>query len=98
METVTTRISEEDAALLAAFEAELGADRSEAIRRLVRDGLADWRRERALEQLREHSVTVRRAAEIAGVEYVELLELTAEEGVDVGGYAVADLARDCNRV
>lgn len=98
MEPVSTRISDEDEALLAELEAELGADRAEVLRQLIRDGLDDWRRERALEQLREQTVTVREAAETAGVEYVELLELAAEAGIDVGGYDAATLTRDLERV
>lgn len=98
MEPVSTRISEEDEALLSELEAELGAERSAVLRQLVRDGLDDWRRERALEQLREHAVTVREAAEVASVEYVELLELAAEAGIDLGDYDAATLTRDLDRV
>lgn len=97
METVTTRIPEEDEALLAELQEEMSADRSEVLRRLIRQGLADWRRERALDSLREHEVTIRRAAEIAGVDYVEMLTLAVDEGIDVG-YTTEDLERDLERL
>lgn len=97
METVTTRIPEDDETALAELEAELSADRSEVLRRLIRDGLDDWRREKALEQLADHSVTLRRAAEIADVSYVEMLSIASEEGIDVG-YAADDLERDLDRI
>lgn len=97
MKTVTTRIPEDDAELLAEFEEELSADRSEVLRRLIRDGLTEWRKERALDQLRDHAITLRRAAELAGVEYVEMLTLAAEEGIDVG-YTTDDLDRDLDRL
>ena len=97
MKTVTTRIPEDDEAALAELEAELSADRSEVLRRLIRDGLDDWRREKALEQLADHSVTLRRAAEIADVSYVEMLSLASEEGIDVG-YTADDLERDLDRI
>ena len=97
METVTTRIPEEDEALLAELQEEMSADRSEVLRRLIRQGLADWRREKALDSLREHEVTLRRAAEIAGVDYAEMLTLASEEGIDVG-YTTEDLERDLERV
>lgn len=67
------------------------------LRRLVRQGLADWRTERALDQLRDPSVTLGTAADRAGVTYVELLSLAAEEGIDVG-YASGDLERDLDRI
>ena len=97
MKTVTTRIPEEDEELLAELEEELSADRSEVLRRLIRQGLDDWRKEKALEQLRNHAVTLRRAAEIADVTYVEMLSLAAEEGIDVG-YTTEDLDRDLGRI
>lgn len=46
--------------------------------------MEEWRTERALEPLENHEVTLRTAAEQAGIGYVELLNLAAEEGVDVG--------------
>lgn len=97
MKTVTTRIPEDDEHLLSELEEELGADRSEVLRRLIRGGLEDWRRDKALDLLADHAVTARRAAEIADVPYVELLELAAEEGIDVG-YGPADLERDLDRI
>jgi predicted HTH domain antitoxin len=97
MKTVTTRIPEDDEQALAELEAELTADRSEVLRRLIRRGLADWRKEKALEQLREHEITIRRAADMADVSYVEMLSLAAEEGIDIG-YTTEDLERDLERL
>jgi len=67
------------------------------LRRLIREGLAQWRKERALEALEAHSVTLRKAAEIADVSYVEMLTLAAEAGVDIG-YTTDDLERDLERI
>jgi predicted HTH domain antitoxin len=97
METVTTRIPEDDEKLLSELEEEMAADRSEVLRRLIRDGLEDWRKDKALDQLREHAITLRRAAEIAGVPYVEMLSLAAEEGIDTG-YTTDDLERDLGSI
>jgi predicted HTH domain antitoxin len=97
MKTVTTRIPEDEAEVLAELEAELGADRSEVLRRLIREGLEDWRRETALEGLREHELTVRKAAELADVSYAEMVSIAAAEGIDVG-YTSADLQRDLDRI
>jgi len=97
MKPVTTRIPEDDEALLSELEEELAADRAEVLRRLIRDGLDDWRREKALDQLREHNITLRRAAEIADVPYVEMLTLAADEGIETG-YTTDDLDRDLRRI
>lgn len=97
MKTVTTRIPEDDEEVLSELEAEMSADRSEVLRRLIRQGLSDWRKEKALEELREHNVTLRKAAEIADVPYVEMLSLAAEEGIDTG-YTTEDLERDLDRI
>lgn len=97
MKPVTTRIPEDDEALLTELEDELSADRAEVLRRLIRRGLSDWRREQALEELRAHGITIRTAAERAGVSYVEMLTMAAEAGIDIG-YDADDLERDLDRV
>lgn len=97
MKTVTTRIPEDDEAVLAELEAELGADRSEVLRRLIRDGLASWRRERALDRLREHSITLRKAAELADVSYVEMVALARDAEIDIG-YTTEDLEDDLDQL
>jgi predicted HTH domain antitoxin len=97
MKTVTTRIPEADEEALAELEEEMSADRSEVLRRLIRQGLTDWRRERALDQLRDHAITLRKAADLAGVSYVEMLTLATEEGIDIG-YTTDDLERDLDRI
>jgi predicted HTH domain antitoxin len=97
MKTVTTRIPEDDETVLSELEAEASTDRSEVLRRLIREGLEDWRKEKALEKLRNHELTLRKAAELAGVSYVEMLTLASEEGIDVG-YTTDDLERDLDRV
>lgn len=97
MKTVTIRLPEADASALTELEAELSADRSEVLRRLIRRGLADWKKERALEQLRDHTITLRKAAELADVSYVEMRSLTAQEAIDIG-YTAEDLDRDLDRI
>lgn len=97
MKTVTTRIPEDDEKLLAELEEEMSSDRSEALRRLIRDGLREWRREKAIDQLRNHEVTLRRAAELADVTYIEMLSIAAEEGIDIG-YTTEDLERDLEKI
>ena len=97
MKTVTTRIPEDDEELLAELEEEWSADRSEVLRRLIKGGLEDWRKKRALERLDDHEITLRKAAEIADLEYVEMLALANEAGIEAG-YTADDLDRDLARL
>ena len=97
MKTVTTRIPEDDEERLRELEEEISADRSEVLRRLIRQGLDDWRKEKALEGLRDRTMTVRRAAETAGVSYVEMLALASEEDFDIG-YDDDELERDLRKI
>lgn len=97
MKTVTTRIPEDDEEALSELEEELTADRSEVLRRLIREGLTHWRKQKALDQLRDHNITLRRAAELAEIPYVEMLSLAAEEGIETG-YTTDDLERDLDRI
>lgn len=97
MKTVTTRIPERDEEALAELQEELSADRSEVLRRLIRQGLDEWRKERALDQLRDHNITLRKAADLAEVSYPEMLSLASEAGIDIG-YTTEDIERDLERI
>lgn len=97
MKAVTTRIPDEYEALLTELEDDLGASRSETVRRLIEESLDEWRKERAIDLLRKHAITIRRAAEVAGVTYVEMLDLASREGVEVG-YTAEELERDLERI
>ncbi|MFW6196903.1 MAG: UPF0175 family protein [Thermoplasmatota archaeon] len=97
MKTVTTRIPEEEQKWLEEIEKESGSARSEVLRRLIEDGLKLWRREKALDMLKDHKTTIRKAAEIAGVSYVEMLEMASKEGIDIG-YDVEELEKDLERI
>lgn len=97
MKTVTTRIPNSDQKWLEELEEESGAQRSEVLRRLIEKGLKEWRKEKALDMLKEHKTTVRKAAEIAGLTYVEMLGLASEEGIDIG-YDLEELERDLERI
>ena len=97
MKPVTTRIPENDEEILSELEEEMSADRSEVLRRLISQGLDDWRTERALDRLRDRGITLRKAAELADVSYVEMLTLATEEGIDID-YTTDDLERDLDRI
>jgi len=61
-------------------------DTSTAIRKLLAEGLAEWRTEQALDQLERGTVTFTKAAELAGVDAWELARLARDRDVTwVGG-------------
>ena len=81
MGTISARVPDElEAELEAYLEAE-NLDRSTAVRKLLLEGLEEWRRERTLHQLEAGEVTFSRAAELADVSVWEFARLAAEADV-----------------
>lgn len=68
MGVISVRLPDDLEAELEAYVEQENLDRSTAVRKLLGEGLADWRRDRALERLRDGRVTFARAAEIADVD------------------------------
>ncbi len=93
MKVITARISEEYFEDLERIEKEEHADRAVVIRKLLAKGIKEWKLKNALELLREHKVTLRRAASIASVSYVEMLDLASKHGID-SGYSLEEMERD----
>lgn len=97
MKTITTRIPEEEEEELKKIEEEEGAKRSEVLRRLIERSIKDWKREKALEMLKDREVTLRKAAELAGVSYLKMWEMASEQGLG-SGYGLDELERDLERI
>ena len=93
MKVITTRISEEYFNDLKMIEKDEQADRAEVIRKLLAKGINEWKLKKAIELLREHKVTLRKAAYIASVTYVEMMDLASKHGIDVG-YSVEEMEKD----
>lgn len=55
--------------------------RSTAVRKLLSEGLDDWRRERALERLAAGETTLSKAADTAGLSVWEFAQLADERDV-----------------
>ncbi|WP_135304233.1 UPF0175 family protein [Haloarcula amylovorans] len=81
MGTISARVPDDlEAELEEYLEAE-NIERSTAVRKLLTEGLGEWRRERALSLLDEGRVTLSRAAEIADTTVWEFRQLAAERDV-----------------
>lgn len=81
MGTVSTRVPEELEAELEAYLEDEKLDRSTAVRKLLSEGLEEWRRERALESLESGNVTLTRAAERAGMSVWDFAQLAEKRDV-----------------
>lgn len=93
MGTISARLPDELEAELEAYLESERLDRSTAIRRLLAEGLEEWRRERALERLADGEVTFSKAADLAGVSVWEFARLVREhdDAWVASGHTEADL-------
>lgn len=81
MGTISARVPDDLEAELEDYLEEERLDRSTAVRKLLGEGLAEWRREQALERLAAGEVTFSRAAEIAGLSDWEFAALVEEREI-----------------
>lgn len=93
METVTTRMSEGEVALLDRLVAIRGGSRSEVVRDAVRSCVRDELIEIALERYRNDEVGLRGAAELAGLTISEMMAAANDRDI-LSNYDETDLERD----
>ncbi|MDZ7689034.1 MAG: hypothetical protein U5J64_10040 [Halobacteriales archaeon] len=79
MGTVSARLSDELEDELDEYVEEEGLERSVAVRKLLSEGLDDWRRERALSLLEDGELSFSRAAEMAGTDVWSFAEYVEKE-------------------
>ncbi|MBU7017314.1 MAG: hypothetical protein HXS44_07370 [Theionarchaea archaeon] len=94
MKVITSRIPEKYFRDLEMIQKEEKIDRAEAVRRLLTKAISEWKKERALKLLKDHKITIRTAASMADVTYIEMLELAS--AIDIG-YDLEELERDLER-
>ena len=81
MGTVSARVPDDVEDELEEYLEAEKLDRSTAIRKLLSEGLEEWRRERALDALESGDVTFSKAAEIAGLSVWDFARLAEEHDV-----------------
>lgn len=81
MGTISARVPDELETELEAYLDEEKLDRSTGVRKLLAEGLEEWRRERALESLSAGETTVSRAAERAGMSVWDFIHLAKKRDV-----------------
>jgi predicted HTH domain antitoxin len=72
-------------------------DMSTTVKRLLQEGVENWKISNAVERYRRGDVSMGRGAEIAGVPVWEFMEILEDRGIDVG-YTEEDLEDDVSLV
>jgi predicted HTH domain antitoxin len=88
--TLAARVSKEISDLIAEISVEEKLDRSSVVRRLLDIGVRQWRIQNALERYGQGSVTLPRAAELAGVSIYEMIAILEERKIPYR-YDLSDL-------
>lgn len=65
--TISTRLEEEELAVLDSLAEYAGFDRSQILKSIFRRGISQWRFELAIQQYRDQQITLSKAAELAGL-------------------------------
>jgi predicted HTH domain antitoxin len=81
MGTISSRIPDELEEDLESYIDEENLDKSTAVRKLLTEGLGDWRREKALEKLQAGETTLSGAADMAEMNVWEFASLAKDRNV-----------------
>ena len=81
MGTISSRVPDELETEFEQYLEDENLDRSTAVRKLLSEGLEQWRHERALDKLAEGSITLSKAAEIAELSVWEFAQLAEDHDV-----------------
>ena len=93
MQTITTRVPDEIYQDIKKIESEEKTERAEVIRRLLAEAIKRWKLKRALDTLREGKLTMRSAAKLAGLTYIEMMDEVEKAGIPIN-YTISDLQLD----
>jgi predicted HTH domain antitoxin len=81
MATISARVPDDLEADLEAYLDEENLDRSTAVRKLLSEGLDEWRREQALDRFAAGRITFSKAAELAGMSVWDFAQLATERDI-----------------
>lgn len=93
MKVITARIEDKYFEDLKKIEKEEQTERAEVMRKLLSSAIKEWKIKKALELLKEHKITIRKAAALADASYAEMLDLASKADINIG-YTLKDLQRD----
>lgn len=81
MGTISARVPDELETELETYLEDENLDRSTAVRKLLSESLEEWRRQQALEQLSDGTVTFSKAAELAEMSVWDFAQLAEEHDI-----------------
>ena len=81
MGTISARVPDELETELETYLEDENLDRSTAVRKLISESLEDWRRQQALEQLSDGTVTFSKAAELAEMSVWDFAQLAEDHDI-----------------
>ena len=93
MKVITARIEDKYFEDLKKIEKEEQTERAEVMRKLLASAIKEWKTKKALDLLKEHKITIRKAAALAEASYVEMLDLASKADIDIG-YTLKELRED----
>lgn len=80
--TIATRVPKKIHEILTKIMKEERLDKSTTTRKMLELGIDEWKKEKAIDQLKKGKVTLSKAAEIAGLSIYEMIELVKDEKID----------------
>lgn len=93
-ETISVRLDKDILKDLSKIEKRWRADRSESVRRLLAEAIHSHKIKNALEMLRQHKISIGKAAEDCGVSLWEMLDIARQENIGWTAYSKSDLEKD----
>lgn len=84
MKVLTTRIDNKLISDLKKIEKEEKAERAEVVRRLLSQGVKNWKMQKALKKFSDGAWTIRKTAKFAEVTYYEMIEEMTKQEVSSG--------------
>ena len=93
-DTISVRFDKNLIDDLLRIERKWKADRSEVVRRLLSEAIKNWKLENCISEIREHKMSIGKAAEDCEVSIWEMLAILKEKNIDWTGYSDKDLQRD----
>lgn len=93
-DTISVRFDKNIQRDLSKIEKKWRADRSEVIRRLLVTAIKNWKIDNFLSEIREHKISIGKAAEECEISIWEMLEILKDKNIDWVDYNEEDLKRD----
>lgn len=94
LKALAVRIPEEIEKEILEIADQEGLDKASVVRTLLKKGIEEWRKETALELLREGKVTFTKAAEIAKLSLWEFADLVKQSGTEWVRYSPEEVEEE----